>query len=221
MGSAMYSLLVLLLTGVSLAIALWAFLQWQLSRSAMILFVLLPLAALPIELLAAGIGLWRGTGESARGLGTLALKLGQLTLPLSLFALATLCRRVGFAWAKIDWGHGSVCILAVLMLIYQLPGMLKFTVQPAAIPVVAWVVFAMFLACGVGLWRVQRWPWLLAGMLPGVLLLLVPVSVAGPLLLYLGKVLIFAAMTVTMVNFTRLYPGASEDAPVVPDEPSE
>jgi hypothetical protein len=217
----MYSLLVLLLAGVSLAMALWTFLQWQLSRSAMILFVLLPLAALPIELLAAGLGLWTGASESASGLGTLALKLGLITLPLSLFALATLCRRVGFAWAKIDWGHGSVCILAVLMLIYQLPGMLKFGVQPTAIPVVAWLVFAMFLACGVGLWRAQRWPWLLAGMLPGTLLLLVPVSLVGPPLLYLGKVLVFASMAVTMVHFTRLFPVVPEGGPVVPDEPSE
>ena len=42
----MYSLLVLLLAGAGLVVALWAFLQWQQSRSAMILFVLLPLAAL-------------------------------------------------------------------------------------------------------------------------------------------------------------------------------
>lgn len=210
----MYSLLVLLLAGAGLALALWAFLQWQLSRSAMILFVLLPLAALPIELLAAGLRLWSGADESARGLGTLALRWAHLTLPLSLFSLATLCRRVGFAWAKIDWGHGALCILAVLMLIYQLPGVLKVRVQPAAVPVVSWLVFAMYLACGAGLWLRQRWLWLLAGMLPGVLLLLVPPGVAGPLPLYLGKLLILAAMTVTMVHFTRLFP-------VVHSEPSE
>ena len=184
------------------------------SRSAMILFVLLPLAALPIELLAAGLRLWSGADESARGLGTLALKWAHITLPLSLFSLATLCRRVGFAWAKIDWGHGALCILAVLMLIYQLPGVLKVGVQPAAVPVVSWLVFAMYLACGAGLWLRQRWLWLLAGMLPGVLLLLVPPGVAGPLPLYLGKLLILAAMTVTMVHFTRLFP-------VVHSEPSE
>ena len=48
----------------------------------------------------------------------------------------------------------------------------------------------------------------------GVLLLLVPPGVAGPLPLYLGKLLILAAMTVTMVHFTRLFP-------VVHSEPSE
>lgn len=217
----MYSLLVLLLAGVSLAIALWAFFQWQLSRSAMILFVLLPLAALPIELLAAGIGLWSGESESARGLGSLALKWGHLTLPLSLFSLATLCRRVGFAWAKIDWGHGSVCILAVLMLIYQLPGMLKSGMQPEATPLVIWLVFAMFLACGAGLWRVQRWPWLLAGMVTGMLLLLIPPGATGPLPLYLAKVLILASMAVTMVHFTRLYPVVPRHGPVAGEEPGE
>ena len=188
----MYSLLVLLLAGVSLALALWTFRQWQLSRSAMILFVLLPLAALPVELLVAGLERWSGAGEPPRGLGALALVWAHITLPLSLFALATLCRRAGFAWAKIDWGHGAVCILAVLMLIYQLPGVLKSGVQPGATSVVAWLVFAMFLACAAGLWRVQRWPWLLAGMLPGMLLL-VPIEAAGPFPAYLGRLLILAA----------------------------
>ena len=117
----------------------------------------------------------------------------QITVPLSLFSLATLCRRVGFAWAKIDWGHGAVCILAVLMLIGQLPGALKTTgVQPVAISVVDWLVFAMYLACGLGLWHRQRWPWLLAGMLPGMLLLL-PLPVASLLPAWLGRLLIFSA----------------------------
>ena len=58
-------------------------------------------------------------------------------------------------------------------------------------------------------------------MLPGTLLLLVPVSLVGPPLLYLGKVLVFASMAVTMVHFTRLYPVVPEGGAVVPDEPSE
>lgn len=199
----MYSPLLLLLAGASLAVTLWAFRQWQLSRSAMILFVLLPLAALPVELLFAGLG------EQNRAL---PLIWARISLPLSLFALATLCRRVGFAWAKIDWGHGAMCILAVLMLIYELIGLPRIGTQPAAISIVAWLVFAIYLACGVGLWRAQGWPWLLAGMLPGVLLLLLPLSVAGPLPAGLGKLLVYSAMAVTMVHFTRLYPVVRADA---------
>jgi hypothetical protein len=210
----MSALLLLLLALVSLGVALWAFLQWQQSRSAMILFVLLPLAALPIELLAAGLGLWSNADESAGGLGRLAQNWAHITLPLSLFALATLCRRVGFAWAKIDWGHGGVCILAVLMLIYQLPDVFRPGAVSASISLVAWLVFAVFLACGAGLWQVRRWPWLLAGMVPGLLLLLLPAGIAGPVPTYLGKVLILVAMAVTMVHYTRLFP-------VVRSEPDE
>lgn len=207
-------LLFMLLAGLSLAVTIWAFRQWQLTRSAMILFVLLPLAALPVELLIEGLGGRSGAAPSPAGISVLPLVWAHITLPLSLFALATLCRRVGFAWAKIDWGHGAVCILAVLMLIYQLPGMLKIGMQPAAISTVAWLVYAIYLACGVGLWRSQRWPWLLAGMLAGILLLLLPVGVVGLVPASLGKLLMFSAMAVTMVHFTRLFP-------VVPDVASE
>lgn len=203
MGSMMNSPLLLLLAGASLVVTIWAFREWQLSRSAMILFVMLPLAALPVELLFAGLG------ESNH---VLPLIWVRITLPLSLFALATLCRRVGFAWAKIDWGHGAVCILAVLMLIYELPGVLRIGAQPVAISMVAWLVFAIWLACGAGLWRTQRWPWLLAGILPGLLLLLLPLSVAGPVPAGFGKLLIFSAMAVTAVHFTRLFPVVRDDA---------
>lgn len=206
----MYSLLVLLLAGAGLVVAVRAFLQWQSTRSAMILFVLLPLAALSVELLITGLGDWLGAGRSVSGLTAIPLLVTQITVPLSLFSLATLCRRVGFAWAKIDWGHGAVCILAVLLLIWQLPGALRTTgAPPAAISVVDWLVFVMYLACGLGLWRGRRWPWLLAGMVTGMVLL--PLSVASPLPAWLGRLLILSAMTVTMVHYTRLFPVVREE----------
>ena len=59
----MYSLLVLLLAGAGMVVAVWAFLQWQSMRSAMILFVLLPLAALSVELLITGLGHWLGRAD--------------------------------------------------------------------------------------------------------------------------------------------------------------
>ena len=209
----MYSLLVLLLAGAGLVVTLWAFLQWQATRSAMILFVLLPMAALSLELLVTGLAHWLRADRPVGGLQAIPLLVTQITVPLSLFSLATLCRRAGFAWAKIDWGHGAVCILAVLLLIWRLPGALRTTAtQPAAISVVDWLVFALYLACGLGLWRRQHWPWLLAGMVTGMVLL--PLSVASPLPAWLGRLLILSAMTVTMVHFTHLFP-------VVRDQPDE
>ncbi|MEZ5563213.1 MAG: hypothetical protein R3F27_09710 [Gammaproteobacteria bacterium] len=217
----MYSLFVLLLALVGLALALRAFLQWQLTRSAMILFVLLPLAALSVELLISGLAQWLGADRSVSGLLAMPLLVTQITLPLSLFALATLCRRVGFAWAKIDWGHGALCILAVLLLIYRLPAALKTSgAQSVPISAVDWLVFAMYLACGFGLWHRQRWPWLLAGMVPGMLLLL-PLPVGGPLAAWLGRLLMLAAMTVTMMHFTRLFPVVRKASPVEPGDGSE
>jgi hypothetical protein len=210
----MYSLLVLLLAGAGLVVTVRAFLDWQSTRSAMILFVLLPMAALSVELLVTGLAHWLGAGRPVGGLKAIPLLVTQITVPLSLFSLATLCRRAGFAWAKIDWGHGAVCILAVLLLVWQLPGALRTTgAQPAAIAVVDWLVFAMYLACGLGLWRRQRWPWLLAGTVPGMLLLL-PFPGATPLPAWLGRLLILSAMTVTMMHFTRLFP-------VVREQPNE
>ena len=41
---------------------------------------------------------------------------GIFAFPLTLFTHATLSRRIGFAWARIDWGHGTLCLIAVALL---------------------------------------------------------------------------------------------------------
>lgn len=232
----MFSALLLVLTAANLGVLLWTFRQWQLTRSGLVLFVLLPLVALPYESLVVGLGRWIGVGQTLRDLSGPPLAWWYLTLPLSLFAFATLCRRVGFAWARIDWGHGGVCLFATLLVVLQLPRIRTIkALYPAcwqdtlryvrSVPVaeacdagqagihvpvpsdwVPWVVFGLFAACGVGLLRHRQWPWLAAGMLPGLVLLLLPPALVGPVPAYFGKAFCFWSMAVTMVHYGRLYP---------------
>jgi hypothetical protein len=230
--------MLLVLTVANLGVLLWTFRQWQLTRSALMFFVLLPLAALPYDSLIAGLGRWIGIGDTLRDLSGVPLAWWYLTLPLSLFAFATLCRRVGFAWARIDWGHGAVCIAAVLMVVYQMPRILTIKALypacwqdtlryvpsvlraeacdagqagihvPSVPSYVPWIVFGLFAAGGIGLWRRKGWPWLAAGMLPGLALMLLPGSSVGPVPAFFGKALVFWSMAITMVHYGRLFPPA-------------
>jgi hypothetical protein len=231
----MYSVLLLVLAVSALGLSLWTFRQWQLTRSGLILFVLLPLPALPWELLVVGIGRWLGPTQTLLELSGLPILWWTLTLPLALFSVATLGRRVGFAWAQIDWGHGAVCIGAVLLLLWQLPTIFSIkllhpacwrdTVRyvpglpaaeaceagqagigaTAAVPLSLWVVFVAFALTGIGLWRREGWPWLALPLAVALLLLGLPASLVGPIPAYLGKAIGFAAMAVAAVHYGRRF----------------
>ena len=211
----MYSVLLLVLAIAALGITLWTFRHWHATRSGLILFVLLPLPALPYELFVTGLGRWLGAGQTLLELSGLPIFWWTLTLPLALFSVATLCRRVGFSWAQIDWGHGAVCIAAVLLLFWKLPAVLtikqlhlaswediiRYVPAPPAVPLSLWVVFGAFTLTGFGLWRRERWPWLALLLVVALLLLALPVAVVGPIPAYLGKVLGFAGMAGTAVHY--------------------
>ena len=85
----MYSLLVLLLAGAGLVVTLWAFLQWQATRSVMILFVLLPMAALSLELLVTGLAHWLRADRPVGGLQAIPLLVTQITVPWETLLLST------------------------------------------------------------------------------------------------------------------------------------
>ncbi len=211
----MYSVLLLVLAVAALGVTLWTFRHWQATRSGLILFVLLPLPALPYELFVAGIGRWLGPGQTLLELSGLPILWWTLTLPLALFSVATLCRRVGFSWARLDWGHGAVCIVAVVLLLWKLP--VIFTIKQLrlaswedtvryvpAVPVVPlslWLVFGAFMLTGLGLWRRERWPWLALPLAVALLLLALPGAVAGPIPAYLGKVVGFAGIAGAAVHY--------------------
>lgn len=215
----MYSVLLLVLAFTTLGLALWTFRQWQTTRSALILFVLLPLPALPYELFVAGLGHWLKPGQTLLELSGLPILWWTLTLPLALFSVATLCRRVGFSWARIDWGHGFVCIAAVLLLLWKLPAI--FTIkqlQPAfwqdtvryvpvepTVPLTLWLVFTAFTLTGLGLWHREHWPWLALPLLGALVLLGLPPTVVGPIPTYLAKVLGFAGIAGAAVHYGRRF----------------
>ena len=238
----MYSILLLLLAAVAAAVAARGVLAWRQSGSTLLLFCVAALAAVVLEILAAGLGRWLGAGRQLRGLYAFPLLIGTFALPLSLFTLATLSRRLGYAWARIDWGHGAVCLFAVALLIYSLPDILKLGLlfpacwqdvvwyaravpavlacpgEPtpggaAAQPVVLVAVVLAYLALGVGLWRAQRWPWLLPPTLAGGVLMLAPAT-WGPVPYLLGKALCFGAIAWTVMHFLPILatpPPAPED----------
>jgi len=230
----MYSLFLLLLAAANLVVTLWVFRRWQQTRSGLILFVLLPLAAAPYETLVAGLGRFIGVGDQLRDLAGFPIFWWAFTLPLALFTFATLCRRLGFWWARIDWGHGLVCIGAVVLLLWELPRVygtkriwagcwqdVVFYVpvvppgqlcagagepgdSPAAVWLAPWIVFGAFAATGIALWITRRWPWLALLAGGGLALLLVPATVAGPLPGFLGRSLCLWGMAVAAVHYAHL-----------------
>jgi hypothetical protein len=221
----MYSVLLLLLAVAALGSTLWTFHHWRVTRSALILFVLLPMPALPYELFVAGFGRWLGPGQTLLELSGLPIFWWTLTMPLALFSFATLCRRVGFSWARIDWGHGAVCIAAVVLLLWKLPTI--FTIKqlhlaawedivryvPAAeLPLSLWLVFTAFLLAGLGLWRREGWPWLALAVAVALALLALPAAVTGPVPAYAGKVLGFIGIAGASVKYGHRFTIMQEKA---------
>ncbi len=219
----MYSVFLLLIAAAGAGVVLHGLLAWQRARSALLLFCLIGLGAVVLETLIAGLGRWVGAGAQLRDLYALPILMATFAWPLSLFTLATLSRRLGFAWARIDWGHGAVCLFAVALLLYSLPDILKMRrlypacwqdvlwylrsvpaglacsgdtspATAAPLPIVLVAVLAAYAGLGAGLWWRQRWPWLLAAMVAGLGAMLLPAN-WGPVPWYLGLTLCFSAMT--------------------------
>jgi hypothetical protein len=232
----MYSLLLLALGAAGLALALWTLRRWQETRSGLILFALLPLVPAPYEAIVAGLGRFIGPSDQLRDLAGLPIIWWSLTLPLSLFTFATLWRRLRFWLARIDWSHGTVCIGAVVLLLWELqrvfgtkriwPACWQDVVHyvpavpagqlcagatppgesPAATWVSLWIVFGAFAALGVGLAVTRRWPWLAVGVGMALALLLLPPAIVGPVPGYVGRSLGLAAMAIAAVRYADLPP---------------
>jgi hypothetical protein len=216
----MYSLLMLALALAGVAIAARALLAWRRAPSNLLLFNIIALAGIALNTALAGIGGRIGVGDQLRDLHALPVLIGIFALPFSLFTLATLSRRIGFAWARIDWGHGSLCIVAVALMVWSLPQILTLrALQPACWRDLLWYQFAVpvGLQCadhaaaipepappwalllvlgayaGLGLGLRQRNPGFAGAMAVAVALLMLPVA-WGPLPWFAGQVLGFSAI---------------------------
>ncbi len=231
----MYSIFILLLAAIGLGVCLAALLVWQRTRSNLLLFNLAALGAVTLDLLIAGSGHWIGAGDSLRGLNALPALVSTFALPLTLFTFATISRGSGFAWARIDWGHGAVCLLAVALLVYSLPDILRLrfiypacwhdvvwyrpSVAPgmgcapgapaaplsAPFPLVRWCVLSAYFSLGTGLWLRERWPWLLVAMGAGIGLILLPRS-WGPVPGFLGEMLCFCGICIVAARHVAMNP---------------
>lgn len=218
----MYSGSLLLLAAIGVVSWLRGLLEWQRHRSTLLAFCLAAFAAVLIETLLAGAGRWLGPGDALRDLYALPLLIGIFSVPLTLFAFATASRRLGFAWARLDWGHGGACLFATALLLYNLREVLALKqIFPACwqdvvwylravpeglacagipppgtrpgFPVVLAVVLAAWAGLGAGLWWRRREPWLALAMAAGVALALVPWEF-GPLPGLSGRLLCFGAI---------------------------
>ncbi len=242
----MFSLLILGMAAAAGVAGLWAFLQWRQTRSLLLLFNLLVLGAAVLHALIAGAGRWSGPGQELRGYYVLPLLLAIAALPASLFSFAGISRASGFAWARIDWGHGIVDIIAVGLLIYSLSGIFAVqTLAPACWADVVWylpsvppplycpghapeivmpprihwvpvVVLAAYFSLGAGLWWRQGWPWLLVGMGLGIVLLLTPLT-WGPVPRFAGELICAVAITLVAVRHARSQPPRPARAESAPD----
>jgi hypothetical protein len=231
----MFSALILLFSAAGFAALLWSFGQWRRTRSSILLFNVLVLAAAVLHALIAGSGRWVGVGNQLRDLYSLPLLVATFALPASLFTFATISRGSGFAWAKVDWGHGAVCLFAVALLLYNMTGILAArAISPACwrdvlwylpsvppplfcpgdapatvfaprLPVVPAIVLLAYLGLGAGLWRRQGWPWLLVGMGTGIALLLAPLA-WGPVPRFAGELLCAGVMALAAARYALSQP---------------
>ncbi len=225
----MYSILLILVAVAGAGVVLYGAWVWSRTRSTLLLFCLASLLAAVLEALWGGIGHRLGPGRQLLDLYALPLLLATFAWPLSLYTMATLSRRLGHPWARIDWGHGAVCLLAAALLVYGLPGLLRLQALvpgcweeivwyarsvPAALacpgsdagaataagfPLVLTCVLAGWGALGFEIWRHERQPWLLAAVLAGSGLLLLPAG-WGPVPGAVGLALTFTAVVAEVVR---------------------
>jgi hypothetical protein len=224
------SVALLVVAAAGLAVALRSLLVWQRRPSNLLLFCVLALGAVSLATLLAGFGHFLGAGDQLRDLHALPLLLGTFTLPLTLFSLATLSRRIGFAWARPDWGHGALCLVAVALLVIGLPQLLAlrklgaacwrdalwyqtsvppelqcagqtYTTTSGGTPWGLLVVVAAYAGLALGLR--QRHRGFMVSMMVAVLLLLLPAS-WGPLPWFLGQTLALAGAAWVTTRYADL-----------------
>jgi hypothetical protein len=235
----MYSVLVLAMAAAAAGVLGWSALAWLRLRGNLVLFNVAALGAVVLALGLAGAGRWIGAGAQLRDLHALPALVAAVAWPLSLFTFATLARRLGHRWARIDWGHGAVCLGASALLAWSLYGLgslkamapacwrdvlwyLPAVPRPwacgpesiggSAPPIVLAAVLAAYLALVVGLWRRQGEPGLAALMAAGIALQLLPAAV-GPLPGFLGLALCFGGIARVAVRHAALFARPPADQP--------
>ncbi len=235
----MYSWLLVAAALAGLAVAVRVLMIWQRQPANLLLFTIVALAAVSVGCLLAGLGATIGPGDLLREWWAVPILIGIFAFPLTLFTHATLSRRIGFAWARIDWGHGTLCLIAVALLLnglrevpalrllepacwqdvrwYQhaVPAAFRCAgTEPAALvslpPLALLAALGAWAGLGLGLRRER--PAFAAAMAVS-LILVVLAPAAGPLPWFVGQVLGFSAIA----WLTGTYAGKLGTAHSIPD----
>ena len=230
----MFSLVLLAAALLGFAVMARVLMVWRKHPSNLLLFTVIALGGVALQTLLAGLGRQLGAGAELRDWYAIPSLISVFAVPFTLFTHATLCRRIGFAWARIDWGHGTLCLIAVALLINGLREVpVLRLLQPGCWQDVVWyqhavatdllcagadagaalslpplaLLVAMAAWAGLGLGMRQQRPGYAAAMTVAIgLLALAPLIDAwvGPLAWFVGQLLGFAAIAVLSADFALL-----------------
>jgi hypothetical protein len=226
----MYSVLLLVLAVVDLALLVWSARAWLNERknNALLLQVIL-LLLLWFDVLTVAVGGWLGDGPTLQLMSRIRYTWFYLTMPLLLIAVGALARQANFAWAKPKWVMALLCILATAFIATDVPRMLMAEFQVACYADTlrhvgriapgeacaggvegtgGWftsfsipVVFLSVTLMGVLLWVRRGWPWLGLSALAFMGSTAIPASLVGPFLTYPLDTLMTAAFVFTAIRF--------------------
>jgi hypothetical protein len=170
--------------------ALWSsFRLWRTHRNAITLLILIPLLFLWLDNFAIAAGRWVGEGPLLTGMTYLRFFWHWAMLPLLFVVAGGLARRAGFAWAQPKAVMAAFCVVAVALMVLDVPHILDAKFYPACYgdtfrltmnvpadqicdvanpppkgmsvpPVAAIGINIVLMAIGFAMWWKHKFPWL-------------------------------------------------------------
>lgn len=227
----MYSILLLVLTAVDVALLVWAWRVWLTDRAnTALLTQAILLLLLWFDALTVAIGGWMGAGPALELMNRIRFTWFYLTMPLLLIGVVALARQADFTWAQSRMWMIGACILAVVFVALEVPHAImaeyhtacfadtlryvgKVPVGQACVageegmgqgsfsPAIP-LIFLCVSTMGILMWVARGWPWLGLSALLFMLSTAVPSSLVGPFLTYPLDTLMTAAFVWTAIRFS-------------------
>jgi hypothetical protein len=226
----MFSIALLGLVIIDMALLAYAAKMWLQNRSnnALLMQTVL-LLLLWFDVLTVAIGGWMGDTELLRTMSRIRYVWFYLTMPLLLIAVGALARQANFAWAQPKWVMGLICVVAVALLIREVPPALMVEYQTACFadtlrhvyrvpvgqacvpgqegmgtsgsPLAIMIIFPAVTLMGILLWVRRKWPWLGVSALAFMGGTAIPASIVGPFMTYPLDTLMTAAFVFAALKF--------------------
>ncbi len=226
----MYSILLLILTFVDIALLVWAWRAYMHDRANIALLTqAILLLLLWFDVLTVAIGNWMGAGPTLEIMSRIRFTWFYLTMPLLLIGVVALARQARFVWAQRKWWLIAACVLAVVFVALEVPRAItadyhtacfadtlryvnKVPVGQACVPgeeglgggsfsPAIPLIFLCVSMMGILLWVARGWPWLGLSAFLFMASTAVPPSIVGPFLTYPLDTLMTAAFVWTTVRF--------------------